>query len=137
MPQVYAPCRSVRTCLRSAEVLAACRSMTSAQGYGLERGLVTNLTSQSPFSHKNRCCEQKYINVVGGETASPHEDGGLFHQTGRGWLQRNETYQTYFAGTPVYNAVYTHQYDEQGDRLFVAGGPLQLGLCGGYAAVWQ
>ncbi len=42
-----------------------------------------------------------------------------------------------FQQYPVYNACYTHCYDASGTRLFAAGGPLQLGLCGSYAALWQ
>ena len=47
-------------------------------------------------------------------------------------------YYEYFAeddGHP--NAVYTHEYDKSGTRLFTAGGPLPAGLSGNYAAIWQ
>eukprot|EP01135_Chromosphaera_perkinsii_P000703 Nk52_evm15s150 gene=Nk52_evmTU15s150 len=57
--------------------------------------------------------------------------------TGKGWLRRDAVYQNHFQGTNIYNAVYTHSYDESGTRLFVAGGPLQLGLCGSYAGMWE
>lgn len=34
------------------------------------------------------------------------------------------------------NAIYTHQYDHTGTRLFTAGGPLPAGLWGNYAGLW-
>jgi WD repeat-containing protein 40A len=34
-------------------------------------------------------------------------------------------------------AIYTHCYDHSGTRLFTAGGPLQVGIQGNYASVWQ
>lgn len=34
------------------------------------------------------------------------------------------------------HAVYTHQYDELGTRMFVAGGPLPSALYGNYAGLW-
>ena len=34
------------------------------------------------------------------------------------------------------NAIYTHQYDDTGTRMFVAGGPLPAGLTGNYAGLW-
>jgi WD repeat-containing protein 40A len=54
----------------------------------------------------------------------------------RALQQRNEVYHNYFWNVPIHNAIYTHCYDDTGERMFVAGGPLQLGLCGGYAAIW-
>ena len=35
------------------------------------------------------------------------------------------------------HAIYTHRYNPSGTKLFVAGGPLPLGLYGSYAAFWQ
>lgn len=35
------------------------------------------------------------------------------------------------------NAIYTHQYDDTGTRMFVAGGPLPAGLWGNYAGLWS
>ena len=35
------------------------------------------------------------------------------------------------------HAVYTHKYNPSKTKLFVAGGPLPLGLYGNYAAFWQ
>eukprot|EP01137_Pigoraptor_chileana_P036896 Opistho-2@33204 len=53
-----------------------------------------------------------------------------FLQTGFGWLRKDDNYMNHFQGVPIYNAVYTHAYNESGTKLFVGGGPLQLGLCG-------
>ena len=58
-------------------------------------------------------------------------------QTGEGWLNRDLMYRYHFQGMDKHNAVYSHKYDPTGNRLLVAGGPLQLGLCGSYAAVWS
>jgi len=33
-------------------------------------------------------------------------------------------------------AIYTHQYDHSGTRLFTAGGPLPASLRGNYAGLW-
>jgi hypothetical protein len=64
------------------------------------------------------------------------EDGWIYcaHRL----LQRHdETYQEFFADHTNANAVYAHQFDESGTRLFAAGGPLPAGLWGNYAALWQ
>ena len=53
------------------------------------------------------------------------------------WQRHDETYQDFFTDQEYPNAVYTHQFDEAGTRLFAAGGPLPAGLWGNYAAVWQ
>lgn len=51
--------------------------------------------------------------------------------------KRDETYRSFFSGYPEPpNAIYTHCYSPLGTKLFVAGGPLPLGLCGNYAGVW-
>lgn len=58
--------------------------------------------------------------------------------TGQGWLSRDDMYYEYFVDDESHpNAVYTHEYDKSGTRLFTAGGPLPAGLSGNYAAVWQ
>ena len=53
-------------------------------------------------------------------------------------LQRNdETYREFFSGLPQPpNALYSHCYSPLRTKLFIAGGPLPLGLHGNYAAVW-
>ncbi|KAJ1545423.1 hypothetical protein HK405_007947, partial [Cladochytrium tenue] len=66
--------------------------------------------------------------------------------SGPGWLLQDESTRdgavAAWAGAPqhlghVRNAIYTLSYDRTGRRLFAAGGPLQLTLCGSYAALWQ
>ncbi|XP_041916246.1 DDB1- and CUL4-associated factor 12 [Alosa sapidissima] len=58
--------------------------------------------------------------------------------TGRGWLNHDETWRSYFSDISSFpNAVYTHCYDASGTKLFVAGGPLCSGLHGNYAGLWS
>jgi len=58
--------------------------------------------------------------------------------TGRGWLNHDETWRSYFSDIGSFpNAVYTHCYDTSGTKLFVAGGPLCSGLHGNYAGLWS
>ncbi|KAK3837236.1 MAG: WD40-repeat-containing domain protein [Linnemannia elongata] len=59
-----------------------------------------------------------------------------YQDIGSGWLNRDTTYAGSISGITIRNAVYTMQYDSTGTRLFAAGGPLQLGLCGSYAGLW-
>ncbi|KAI7816675.1 WD40-repeat-containing domain protein [Gamsiella multidivaricata] len=59
-----------------------------------------------------------------------------FQEIGPGWLNRDTAYAMSISGITIRNAVYTLEYDSTGTRLFAAGGPLQLGLCGAYAALW-
>jgi WD repeat-containing protein 40A len=58
-------------------------------------------------------------------------------QTSLGWLNRDTVYHHHFQGMEIRNAIYTHKYDPTGSRLLAAGGPLQLGLYGNYAAIWS
>ena len=58
-------------------------------------------------------------------------------RTGRGWLRKDANYYAQLSrGSEPPNCVYTHAWDESGSRLFVAGGPLLVGLRGSYAAMW-
>ncbi|KAG0379916.1 DDB1- and CUL4-associated factor 12 [Mortierella sp. AD032] len=59
-----------------------------------------------------------------------------YQEIGTGWLNRDTAYAGSISGITIRNAVYTMQYDSTGTRLFAAGGPLQLGLCGSYAGLW-
>jgi len=63
-------------------------------------------------------------------------NGKCYLKTGKGFLIRDETYNTHFRGVEVPQAAYTHCYDPTGLRLFVGGGPLNFGLKGAYAALW-
>lgn len=59
---------------------------------------------------------------------------------GKGWLLHDENYMGFFMhqyNQDFPNAIYTHQYDDTGTRLFVAGGPLPAGLWGNYAGLWS
>ncbi|KAJ3228385.1 hypothetical protein HK099_002890 [Clydaea vesicula] len=78
-----------------------------------------------------------------------------FHKNGKGWLQKDADYEAYFLGMEINNAIYTLGYENEGrnsgvckideswgcqaasNRLFVAGGPLQLSLFGSYSAIWN
>uniref|UniRef100_A0A8C7HLS0 DDB1 and CUL4 associated factor 12 n=2 Tax=Oncorhynchus TaxID=8016 RepID=A0A8C7HLS0_ONCKI len=74
---------------------------------------------------------------AGGFRQRPGE-GILKLTTGKGWLNHDETWRSYFSDINSFpNAVYTHCYDDSGTKLFVAGGPLCSGLHGNYAALWS
>ncbi|XP_066501935.1 DDB1- and CUL4-associated factor 12 [Hoplias malabaricus] len=73
-----------------------------------------------------------------GEYRKCSGDGILKLTTGRGWLNHDETWRSYFSDISSFpNAVYTHCYDDSGTKLFVAGGPLCSGLHGNYAGLWS
>ncbi|CAB1315420.1 unnamed protein product [Coregonus sp. 'balchen'] len=75
--------------------------------------------------------------LAGGFRQRPGE-GILKLTTGKGWLNHDETWRSYFSDINSFpNAVYTHCYDDSGTKLFVAGGPLCSGLHGNYAALWS
>ncbi|KAL0977782.1 hypothetical protein UPYG_G00161130 [Umbra pygmaea] len=74
---------------------------------------------------------------AGGYRQRPGE-GILKLTTGKGWLNHDETWRSYFSDINSFpNAVYTHCYDDSGTKLFVAGGPLCSGLHGNYAGLWS
>ncbi|KAM6151868.1 DDB1- and CUL4-associated factor 12-like protein 2 [Rhynchocyon petersi] len=57
---------------------------------------------------------------------------------GRGWLNHDEIWMNYFGGLEEFPpAIYTHCYNWPEMKLFMAGGPLSLGLYGHYAALWS
>ncbi|KAG0325852.1 DDB1- and CUL4-associated factor 12 [Dissophora globulifera] len=68
-------------------------------------------------------------------------DSGASNKTyleiGPGWLNRDTAYAGTIAGITIRNAVYAMEYDSTGTRLFTAGGPLQVTLCGAYAGLWS
>lgn len=77
------------------------------------------------------------LNPTGGYRKCPG-DGILKLTTGKGWLNHDETWRSYFSDIHSFpNAVYTHCYDDSGTKLFVAGGPLCSGLHGNYAGLWS
>ena len=59
-------------------------------------------------------------------------------RTSEGWIRRDTNYYTYFNSLPkLPNAIYSHSYSPDNRKLYVAGGPLQLGLCGNYSSIWR
>lgn len=59
-------------------------------------------------------------------------------KTSQGWLRHDAVYRDFFTGYPEPpNALYTHCYSPARSKIFVAGGPLPLGLYGNYAGIWQ
>ena len=55
-----------------------------------------------------------------------------------GYLRHDGIYREFFQHVhDLRHAVYTHKYNPSKTKLFVAGGPLPLGLYGNYAAFWQ
>ena len=69
-----------------------------------------------------------------------NDDGGepIALKTSEGWVCRDTNYYTFFNSIPkLPNAIYSHSYSPDNRKIYVAGGPLQLGLSGNYSAVWQ
>ncbi|KAL0075600.1 WD40-repeat-containing domain protein [Phycomyces blakesleeanus] len=62
----------------------------------------------------------------------------VYHNSSsEGWLDRDsQMYKTHFTGIQIPPAIYTTAYNSDGTKLFTAGGPIQSGLRGCYAAVW-
>uniref|UniRef100_M3YB80 DDB1- and CUL4-associated factor 12 beta-propeller domain-containing protein n=1 Tax=Mustela putorius furo TaxID=9669 RepID=M3YB80_MUSPF len=71
--------------------------------------------------------------------ASPGSSGRKLKLTcGRGWLNHDDLWVNYFGGIGEFpNVLYTHCYNWQEMKLFVAGGPLPSGLHGNYAGLWS
>lgn len=64
--------------------------------------------------------------------------GHTFTMTvGKGFLSHDDNYRDFFMDNNYPNALYTHQFDSTGTRLFAAGGPLPAGLWGNYAGLWH
>lgn len=59
-----------------------------------------------------------------------------YYETGSGWLNKDSVYLDHFQGINIKNAIYALTYSPDRTKLLTAGGPLQLGLCGSYAAIW-
>lgn len=60
-------------------------------------------------------------------------------ETGTGWIVRDQTFMDMFDlfGHSLRHACYAHAWDSSCTRLFTCGGPLECGLRGGYAALWE
>lgn len=51
--------------------------------------------------------------------------------------KKDDTFREFFGGLPLPpSSIYTHRYNSSKTKIFTAGGPLPLGLCGNYAALW-
>ncbi|KAI6657431.1 DDB1- and CUL4-associated factor 12 [Oopsacas minuta] len=59
-------------------------------------------------------------------------------RTSEGWIRHDNNYYTFFNSIPkLPNAIYSHSYSPDNRKMYIAGGPLQLGLCGNYSSIWQ
>ncbi|EGF82796.1 hypothetical protein BATDEDRAFT_34435 [Batrachochytrium dendrobatidis JAM81] len=106
--------------------------VNSPELHGLDFELSTQI-----FSHvgtRTHPTLQQYTQSCQPDFTQPNHS---YLQSGKGWLHRDEIYTTHFQGVDISNAVYTLSYNSKGNRLFTAGGPLQLNLRGSYAGVWQ
>ncbi|KAK3815264.1 MAG: hypothetical protein J3Q66DRAFT_344152 [Benniella sp.] len=74
---------------------------------------------------------QRYLDGFGTESTKK------YLEIGHGWLNYDTAFSMNISGVSIRNAIYAMEYDSTGTRLFTAGGPLQLGLCGAYAALWS
>jgi WD repeat-containing protein 40A len=59
----------------------------------------------------------------------------IYHQCSTGWIERGNTIN-HLNTHSIPNAIYSLKYDENGRRLFAAGGPLQLGVKGCFASIF-
>ncbi|KAI1297021.1 DDB1- and CUL4-associated factor 12 [Mortierella claussenii] len=75
---------------------------------------------------------QRYLDGFDNGESAKH-----YQEIGSGWLNRDTTYAVSISGVAIRNAIYALEYDSTGTRLFAAGGPLQLGLCGAYVGLWS
>ncbi|KAI9332037.1 WD40-repeat-containing domain protein [Zopfochytrium polystomum] len=90
---------------------------------------------------------RKHLSWTDTKAASPGPTDELFmddsarktsyRSSGSGWLRHDSVYLSHFSSAIVRNAVYSLNYDDAGVRLFAAGGPLQLNLCGSYMGLWN
>lgn len=77
-----------------------------------------------------------FFDVAAGKYIETKAGAECSLKVSKGWLLHDENYREFFMD-PIYpNAIYTHQYDHTGTRLFAAGGPLPAGLWGNYSGLW-
>ena len=105
------------------------------QLFGGVRSLLFSRNTLSIGSAKGRMA---FFDLVGDKFmtfAGQKEDGTKYerpyHSTTECW-----TDPVHRGDFRAHHAIYTHNYDPSGARLFVGGGPLLLHLRGGYAAMW-
>jgi WD40 repeat protein len=58
-------------------------------------------------------------------------------RVGNGYVRRDTNFAAYFADVEPKTAVYAHCWQPNSNVLFMAGGPLPVGMSGAYAAVWS
>lgn len=55
-----------------------------------------------------------------------------------GYIREDYNYQHFFGSDPnIRHAVYTQAYNPSKTKLFLAGGPLQMGLHGNFSSIWM
>ena len=59
-----------------------------------------------------------------------------FHESGKGNIQRTFSFDSFYSNQDIKQGICTLGYNWDESKLFTGGGPLQLNLCGSYAAVW-
>ncbi|KAI8806692.1 WD40-repeat-containing domain protein [Cladochytrium replicatum] len=114
----------------------------------------------TPFSTESKTVQTKTVGGIASEQRDATGSSGIvepvrqrvprptnYLNTGHGWLLRDPLYQSHFNGTDIRNAIYAIAFEEDlvragtrrggaGARLAVAGGPLQLNLCGSYCGLF-
>ncbi|PRP83837.1 hypothetical protein PROFUN_08952 [Planoprotostelium fungivorum] len=65
-----------------------------------------------------------FYDIRAGRFMPVDDEGKEYFTSGRGWLDKNEAYLSYFHDTTVHNAIYTHSYNPSKTKIFVGGGPL-------------
>lgn len=63
------------------------------------------------------------------------ENGAFYYQISKGFLQCEMANGYILEDQPT--AIYAHEYDPSGTRLFAAGGPLLTSMAGCYASIWS
>lgn len=62
-------------------------------------------------------------------------NGTFYYQISKGYLQCEMAHGYLLEDQPT--AIYAHEYDHSGTRLFAAGGPLLTSMAGCYASIWS
>lgn len=74
----------------------------------------------------------RYLHV----NSSPYAQEKCFYEISKGSI-RCDVIQGYSLFDEQPTAIYTHQYDPSGTRIFTGGGPLLASMSGCYAALWR
>lgn len=65
---------------------------------------------------------------MGFSKTNSKQDNLYHYMSGKGWKESD---------TQGVHAIFTHNYNPEGNKLFVAGGPLNSSSLGCYAAIWS